>query len=56
MKNVDFNIREPLKIGLKRENWESAPNSMKADEERLYALRGDATRCCRAKQPGDGIS
>ncbi len=56
MKNVDFNIREPLKTGLKRENWESAPNAMKADEERLYALRGDVTRCCRAKQPGDGIS
>ena len=27
----------------------SSPNAMKADEVRLYALRGGATRCCRAK-------
>ena len=35
-----FIIREPLKTGLKRENGSSAPNAMKADEVRLYALRG----------------
>ena len=33
-------IWEPLKTGLKRENGQSAPNAMKADEVRLYALRG----------------
>ena len=31
---------EPLKTGLKRENEQSTPNARKADEVRLYALRG----------------
>ena len=35
-----FDLWEPLKTGLKRENGKSAPNAMKADEVRLYALRG----------------
>ena len=40
IKTTDFYYWEPLKTGLKRENGQSAPNAMKADEVRLYALRG----------------
>ena len=37
-------FREPLKSGLKRENTQSAPDSRKADEARLNALRGGLTQ------------
>ena len=33
-------IWEPLKTGLKRENGQGVPDSRKADEVKLYALRG----------------
>ena len=34
------NIREPLKTGVKSKNGQGVPDSRKADEVRLYALRG----------------
>ena len=34
---------------MKSKNGQGVPASRKADEVRLYALRGGATRCCRAK-------
>ena len=40
---------EPLKTGVKSKNGQGVPDSRKADKVRLYALRGGATRCCRAK-------
>ena len=40
---------EPLKTGVKSKNGQGVPDSRKADEVRLYALRGGATRRCRAK-------
>ena len=36
--------REPLKNNLKRENQQSAPDARKADEARLYVLRGGMTQ------------
>ena len=35
--------REPIKIGLKRENGDSATNARKTDEVRLNALQGGLT-------------
>ena len=37
------NIREPLKTGVKSKNGQGVPDSRKADEVRLYALRGGLT-------------
>ena len=37
-------IWEPLKTGLKRENGQGVPDSRKADEVKLYALRGGLDR------------
>ena len=42
-------INSTLKTGAKSKNGQGVPDSRKADEVRLYALRGGATRCCRAK-------
>ena len=36
-------IREPLKTGVKSKNGQGVPDSRKADEVRLYALRGGLT-------------
>ena len=43
-----------LKTGLNRENRQGASAARKADEARLYALRGGVTRCCEAKAQSDG--
>ena len=37
------NFREPLKTGVKSKNGQGVPDSRKADEVRLYALRGGLT-------------
>ena len=38
-----LNNREPLKTGVKSKNGQGVPDSRKADEVRLYALRGGLT-------------
>ena len=38
-----FCIGEPLKTGVKSKNGQGVPDSRKADEVRLYALRGGLT-------------
>ncbi len=40
---TDSNLREPLKTGAKSKNGQGVPDSRKADEVRLYALRGGLT-------------
>ena len=49
-----LNLRASLKTGLNRENRQGASAARKADEARLYALRGGVTRCCEAKAQSDG--
>ena len=39
----NINLWEPLKTGVKSKNGQSVPDSRKADEVRLYALRGGLT-------------
>ena len=39
---------------MNRENRQGASAARKADEARLYALRGGVTRCCEAKAQSDG--
>ena len=40
---VHLNLWEPLKTGVKSKNGQGVPASRKADEVRLYALRGGLT-------------
>ena len=40
---IKIMIREPLKTGAKSKNGQGVPDSRKADEVRLYALRGGLT-------------
>ena len=42
-KEEKSDIREPLKTGVKSKNGQGVPASRKADEVRLYALRGGLT-------------
>ena len=44
-----FFIMGTSKNGVKSKNGQGVPASRKSDEVWLYALRGGATRCCRAK-------
>ena len=41
--NVIIYLWEPLKTGVKSKNGQGVPDSRKADEVRLYALRGGLT-------------